>query len=49
MEETENVQLKPESVRFQISGFLNIFIDFFMDFTEGVQDFRVIGDPPTDN
>jgi len=29
----------------KISGFLNIYMDFFMDFREGVQDFRVVGGP----
>jgi len=45
MEETENMQLKPSRVRFQISGFLNIYVDLFMDFIESIQDFRVVGDP----
>jgi len=41
MEEIENMH----RIRFQISGFLNIYMNFFMDFTDGVQDFRVVGDP----
>jgi len=39
------VQLKPGRVRFHISGFLNICMDFFMDFTEGIRYFRVAGNP----
>jgi len=44
-EETENMRFKTGRVRFQISGFLNIYMNFFTYFTEGVQDFRVVGDP----
>ena len=29
----------------QISVFQNIYMDFLTDFVEGVQDFRVVGDP----
>ena len=31
--------------RCQILGFLNIYIDFLLNPPDGVQDFRVIGDP----
>jgi len=43
MEETKNMQFK--TWQSNISGFLNIYMDFLMDFTEGVRDFRVVGNP----
>jgi len=33
---TEDTEIKPGRVIFQISGFLNIYMDFFMDFTESI-------------
>jgi len=37
--------LKPGNIRFHISRFPNIYMDVLMDFTEGIQDFRVVGNP----
>jgi len=31
----QKCNLKPGKVKFQISGFVNIYIDFLTDFTEG--------------
>jgi len=33
---TTLTELKPGRVIFQISGFINIYVNFLMDFTEGI-------------
>ena len=40
-----NILFQGSLLRFQISAFQNIYMDFLTDFVEGVRDFRVVGDP----
>jgi len=44
-EETENIRFKTWQSKISNFRISNICIDFLTDFTKGVPDFRVVGDP----
>ena len=47
MKSKSNVAKPCFAINFMIRfrDFLNIFMDFLLDFSEGIQDFKVVGDP----